>query len=106
MIAVMSSRYSSRKPKFGIETSTPYADSSGKPIPASRINISSPYRTAIQFIPNSPIPPSGMISRTLATDYCYSDQGELSLTTRDKGKINRESIAHAETRVGDHLSIG
>src|SRR6185295_13075741 len=28
--------------------------------------ISSPYRKAMQFIPNSPIPPSGMISRTLA----------------------------------------
>ena len=46
--------------------------SSGKPMPASRMIISSSYRTAMQFIPNSPIPPSGMISKTLLTCYCYS----------------------------------
>src|ERR1051326_3531379 len=38
-------------------------------IPASSTSISSPNRSKVQFIPNSPIPPRGMISITLATIY-------------------------------------
>src|SRR5215831_16694546 len=41
-------------------------------MPASSTSISSPQRSKVQFIPNSPMPPRGMISRTLATIYVLS----------------------------------
>src|SRR5260370_11718076 len=36
-------------------------------MPASTTIISSPKRSSVQFIPNSPMPPRGMISKTLDT---------------------------------------
>src|SRR5579883_3288900 len=41
--------------------STPSSSDSGNIIPASITMMSSPYRKAIEFIPNSPSPPIGMI---------------------------------------------
>src|SRR3977135_531639 len=41
-------------------------------MPASTTIISSAKRSSVQFIPNSPIPPRGMISKTLDTYRCYS----------------------------------
>jgi hypothetical protein len=41
-------------------------------MPASTTIISSPKRSSVQFIPNSPMPPRGMISKTLDTYNCYS----------------------------------
>src|SRR5918911_5361063 len=52
-------------------------------MPASMTIISSPYRTAIQFIPNSPTPPSGMISNTLPTLFLTL----LSLDTRPATRV-------------------
>src|SRR5258705_11530643 len=43
------------------------------------MSTSSRNRTAIQFIPNSPIPPSGIISRTLLTLWFYSPGKPLDL---------------------------
>src|SRR6267154_737283 len=41
-------------------------------MPASTTIISSPKRSSVQFIPNSPMPPRGMISKTLDTYRCFS----------------------------------
>src|SRR5882724_8098750 len=46
----------------GTMISTPNRLSSGKAIPASTRIMSSPYRIAVMFMPNSPNPPSGIIS--------------------------------------------
>src|SRR5690242_6000036 len=43
----------------GTTMSTPSSSASGNIRPASMTMISSPHRTAMQFIPNSPRPPSG-----------------------------------------------
>src|SRR5262245_30853397 len=48
----------------------------------------------MQFIPNSPIPPSGMISRTFPTAACYSTlRGHVTVTLkRPRGRKLGESI--------------
>src|SRR5438477_8718332 len=45
----------------GTTMSTPSSSDSGNISPASMTKMSSPQRTAMQFIPNSPRPPSGTI---------------------------------------------
>src|SRR3954447_7101619 len=42
--------------------STPSSSASGNIMPASMTMMSSPYRRAIEFIPNSPRPPNGITS--------------------------------------------
>src|SRR5437868_221843 len=52
----------------GMTRSTPSWSSLGKASPQSMTTISSPQRTAVMFLPISPIPPSGMICKVLVED--------------------------------------
>src|SRR6266851_1095714 len=61
----------------------------------------------MQFIPNSPIPPSGMISKTLLTFGCYLQSNPVCLWG-SPGQIRPCSIAHGsweELAIGDLVGL-
>src|SRR6266849_10139868 len=69
-------------------------------MPASTTIISSPKRSSVQFIPNSPMPPRGIISRTLDT-YNLAQLSRRALSIACKwwhGRPARELPQHARCK--------
>src|SRR6266704_3437244 len=69
----------------GMTRSTPRSSDSGNIMPASMTMISSPSRSAIMFIPNSPRPPRGMAVRD-----CEVLLNEASTPRRKRESYHRE----------------
>src|SRR5206468_159529 len=90
----------------GTTMSTPSSSDSGNMRPASMTMMSSPQRTAMQFMPNSPRPPSGItwslpagIETSMLTDRGNRESREVAERSGESWRVKPQLIRPRSARI-------